>query len=238
MPGRSLETTTQPVPVQDAATMMNPRQMDIEFQKHILDINPLELAFYKVFSGWREITTESKRKLYDNERTIKVVSFKIDRYSRCLNEWGASELFTQVVPLVSPGSATSHLKPIEIYNLWNGHLTTIETLLLDAYSIPKYICNTKKCNFISPNPDLVEEHKRLYKHNTFTEVINPYEMDPMKYPNIITFLATLSVITAKAKEGFTLRELAESFLTQQIIRSGGVQVPVEQPGVLRRIAGR
>jgi len=42
----------------------------------------------------------------------------------------------------------------------------------------------------------------------------------------------------KAKEGFTTRELAESFMTSQVIKSGVDVGQMQQPGILRRIMNR
>ena len=67
---------------------------------------------------------------------------------------------------------------------------------------------------------------------------NPYELNIIKAPNIITYLCTLSTLTMKAKEGFTTRELAESFMTSQVIKSGVDVGQMQQPGILRRIMNR
>jgi hypothetical protein len=218
---------------------MQPRQLDTDIQRHMLDINPLQLAFYKVFSGWREVTDEDMLELYGKTKVFKRVRFDIDPNGRACNESGANMLFTEVIPLISPASTTSHMKPIDIYNLWSGHLDTISVILLDSYFIPKYICGTKDCRFSSPNEKIIAAHMASNSHVQYTSIINPYDLDITKHANIITFLCTLSIITNKSKEGFTLRELAESFMTQQVIRNGYQSPqPMQQPSLLQRITGR
>lgn len=197
----------------------------------------MQIAFNCVFSGWRVVTKSYDKDLFDTKKKRKEQSFVIDVNARMVNESGSSVLLNEVMPLINPVSATSHMKPIEIYNLWHGHIASIKMVLRDSYFYPSFICSNNKCRFITPNEKLADEHMAIYKHPKYNEVINPFELDIARAPNIITLLCTLSIITAKSKEGFTLRELAESFMTQQTIQSG--QMVQQQPvGILRRLTGR
>jgi hypothetical protein len=49
---------------------------------------------------------------------------------------------------------------------------------------------------------------------------NTYQIKDGAIPDIISFLTTASAITAKAIDGFTLTEIAESILTQTLIKRG------------------
>lgn len=231
----------------DSHDMMNanPRELDVEFQKHILDINPLQLAFYKVFAGWREVTDEDEKTMYGIRVPSKKTKFDIDWFSRSANESGANFLFSEIIPLVHPTSATSKVTDLEIYNLWHGHMFTIRTTLLSTYYYPTYICLERTCNFTTPNFKIANIHKKnasLIGSETheFMKVINPYELNIQRYPNIISMLLTLYMITKKAAEGFTLEQLAQSFMTSNIIRNG--YVPPQQTGGLmeglRNLTGR
>jgi hypothetical protein len=216
---------------------MAPRQLDVEFQKHILDTNPMQLAFNCAFAGWRLVTRESIKEIYGKKKKHKEPSYVVDYAARVMNESGSSVLLNEVMPLINPATATSHLKPMDIYNLWHGHITTIELLIRDSYFYPSYRCLNKGCHVITPDERLIEEHLSIYGHAKYEEVLNPFEFDISRAPNIITTLLGLSAITGKAKEGFTLRELAESFMTQQTIQSG--QAMQQQPvGIMRRLLGR
>lgn len=229
------------------------KDMSAEFQKHILDTDPLQKAFYKAFCGHREVSvTETKTVLgYSKERkTLKTV---IDTDSRMCNESCANMLFNSCYSLIGPTVSTSHVKPKDIYDNWNGLILTVQFDLLDSYFIPQYICMDtekkrewsedgtsiivdKSCTFSTSNKKLLREHQRSIGHVSYTKVQNPYEVNIERYPSIIGKLCTLAVITMKAKEGFTLKELAESFFTSNMVKNG-IQPQQARPGLLGGMFG-
>src|ERR1700733_13808739 len=113
MSGNKIERSSQPFPSDavGSTSVINPREMGVEFQKHILDINPMQLAFYKVFCGWREVIQETSIELYGKKKSLQKTVFDIDPIGRACNETGANMLFTEIIPLINPASSTSHMKP-------------------------------------------------------------------------------------------------------------------------------
>ena len=208
----------------------NKDQMDVEFQKHILNVNIMQLAFYKTFSGWRAIDKTETKELFGRIKSTVRTSYKVDYYVRFMNEAGANFCFNTVFPLISPASSTSHVKPIDIYNWWNGQMFTIETTLLDSYYYPTYICNelivsrdvseeAQYCNMICANAHRFRDHQRIYAHKKFEKSYNPFQLNVERYSNIIGTLCSMQILTMKAKEGFTMKELAESFVTTNMAKS-------------------
>jgi hypothetical protein len=230
-------------------------QMDVEFQKHILNVNVMQLAFYKAFSGWRAVDETEEKTLFGRTKLTTKTKYKVDYYVRFMNEAGANFCFNTVYPLISPASSTSHAKPIDIYNLWNGHLFTIEITLLDSYYISTYICNElvqsrdkddtdlQYCNEISSNANTFRKHQELFGHKAYEKSKNPFQLNIERYPNIIGTLATMALLTMKAKEGFTMKELAESFVTtnmqkQMYMNNVAMSSPYQQHGLISRLIPR
>jgi hypothetical protein len=209
------------------------RSLDIDFTKHILDVNPIQLAFYKVFSGWREVQYMEETTVFGKTKQRIRTRMAIDRYSRVVNESGSNYLYNAVVPLIMPVASTSHLRPIDIYNHWHGGLLTIRGALLKSYYLPSFICLEKMpsyyvdddeyelgCPFISSSPDKFHEHQLRMGHDEYIEVINPYHLNSERYSEVITKLANMAVVTMGAKEGFKMKELSEMYFSSNMVKQG------------------
>jgi len=129
-------------------------------------------------------------------------AFKSDENIRLMNDDGANFLYHSILPLISHVTTTGKLSEMDIYNLWNGKLTSLEFKLLDSYYLPPIVDGVKR-------PDLQ----------------NPYQLKSGDIGDIITSLAILYAITKKAEKGFTLTELAESFATASIYNHSPQQQP-------------
>ena len=234
------------------------RSIDSELPKHILNVDPLQASFNKVFSGWREVEVPVKMEYLGKVKWKTELKVVIDRYSRIVNESGSNYLLNAVMPLIMPAASTSHVKPIDIYNHWNGGLLTIETALLNSYYLPSYICTESYdtdpkgdddigifmqgsgCTFITSNAVLLREHQGNEGHSSYIKVTNPYELNIERYPEIITKLANLAIVTMKAKEGFTMKEIMENYINTTMMRQGMQQQPQQPQGFnpIRAMMGR
>ena len=227
------------------------RSMDIDFTKHILDVNPMQLAFYKVFSGWREVQYAEERELFGRIKTTIRTKMAIDRYSRIVNESGANYLYNAVVPLIMPATSTSHLKPMDIYNHWHGGLLTIRGALLKSYNLNSFICLEEMpsyfedddeyalgCPMITSDPAKFWEHQDNSGHQNYVEVMNPYHLNSERYYEVVTKLANMAVITMGAKEGFKMKELSEMYFSSNMVKQG-FQPPVQQQagGIMQGVRG-
>jgi hypothetical protein len=186
-----------------------------DFQSEITDADYLKLAFYQKFCGWVEYTKVTETSVLGMKQKEFEKQFTVDRFGRTMNEIGGSYLFSSCLPLISRLTTTSNLSDANIYNLWNGKITSIEFVLLDSYyAKPKASSGFRQ---------------------------NPYDLNIERLGDVSAYLATLSAITAKAKGGFTLKELAESFITTNIFsgaRQGMMQGGMpEKQGWLDRISG-
>ena len=63
---------------------------------------------------------------------------------------------------------------------------------------------------------------------------NPYNMDVQRIASVTTSFTTLCLSLSKAKDGFALKQLSQSFITTEIRRSGGVEQQ-RQTGLVDRI---
>ena len=219
------------------------RSMDAELQKHVLDIAPLHLAFNKVFSGWMEVTYLDEITLFGRTKMKERHTIEVDRYSRVMNEFGSNYASNAIAPLIMPVTSTSHVRPIDIYNHWHGGLLTIRSALLESYHIRSFICTDdpvmfdvndeipgivrrNSCTFITSNEVKLRQHQRKYGHVKYIEVINPYEINIERWAEIVTKLANCAIITMKAKEGFTMKEFAEMYVSTNMMRNG---IPMQMP---------
>ena len=66
---------------------------------------------------------------------------------------------------------------------------------------------------------------------------NTYEIRIEKLNDIVSWLACLSAITSKAKGGFTLREIAESFQTTTVFNNRGQEQQQKSEGIVERLTG-
>ena len=66
---------------------------------------------------------------------------------------------------------------------------------------------------------------------------NPYEININRFASITTMLCELYGITSKAKEGFTLTQLAQSFITSTITRTGNDPTATRATGLMAGIQG-
>jgi hypothetical protein len=219
-----------------------PRALDPEFSKHILDVDPLLLAFYKTFCGWRQVTIEESKTVFGKTKTMTISKFVIDKFSRFINEQGANYLFNTILPLIGASSQTSHMKPIDIYNFWKGHRFDIRITLLDSYYLGTYMCETQECNFNSPYESETLEHKEMFGHEHFLFSKNPLQLNIERLPNIMGTISTMGILTMKSKEGFITKEIMENYMTQSLIKQGQQNgqgmIQVEPPRGIMSAIGR
>jgi len=154
-------------------------KLNDDLQRYILDTDPLHLAFYTAFCGWRLDTKIDTENFLGSERQIVHKEYKIDDKSRIMNESGADYLYSSTLPLIIQTTETSNLSYKVIYKLWNGKIDRIAFALLES----------------------------IYLEG------NPYEIKQHRIADVVSVLASLSAITLKALEGFTLKQITETFIS-------------------------
>ena len=105
-----------------------------EFQRFITEIKGMDLIFYQALCGWRSkkgINSDT----YLDVGYIKDYSkfFDVDKKMKYCNEEFASTLSNSIYGLISHITTTGNLTEREIYDLWNGHMDSINYDIITNY---------------------------------------------------------------------------------------------------------
>jgi len=221
-------------------------KLNPEFQKFITDESPLLMGFYCAWSGYRISTKTSTRKVLGQDIRDVTEKITIDYNSRIMNESGTNHVFNQIKPLINPLVSTSNLTDVQIYKLWKGKTKAIRKDLLKSYFYKYPFCQDCMTE-IPPIEEgaetkyskgkYVDHYHRLQigndKHHVIMKAKNPYDIKIDGLATVTTTLIELYTITSKAKDGFTLKKLADSFITS-VIQRNGAEMPKKE-GILERI---
>ena len=212
---------------QDNVPKTDPKQLDSSFQRDITDAEVFKSIFYKKLCGYIEKSNTIEKEFLGDKVTETNVYYDINFMARLCNESCANFLFSDVYPLISRAMNTSNVDKMEIYHLWDGKMVSLEFALLDSYFIgirmPDRDITFDEDGRIK-TVKLILDNKGLPK---YTLIKNPYELDYVNIPDIICFLQAMFGITNKAKDGFTMIKLADSYDIHEIRRTG---IDTRDPG--------
>jgi hypothetical protein len=239
MPDQEFEYQNQESPQNNLNVDADSSKLETEFQKYITDDNPFQIVCYCAFSGWIIFKKDEDNTQLGVKDTLTVTDVEIDYNSRIMRESGSSYCFNQIKPLISPLVSTSKLNDEHIYKMWRNKVRIIRYSLLRSYFRPltsEIIKNNiyfeSEIKKLKPKKDQDVTPDTQEKINKLSQRIryqNPYDIDIDRLSEITTTLLEMSFVTRKALEGFTLTELAESFITSTIYRSGNAEAKSTGP---------
>jgi hypothetical protein len=205
-----------PVQIQQeglSALRLPEKEFNVEYQKYLVDPNPLQIVFYCKFAGWEKTTDTTDSTILGIKIKDESFLFKPNKFTRMCNESGANYLFNSVYPLISQHVTTSFLDDHDIYNTYHGVLKAVRYRLLDSY----FYVTCKTCYH--------KEHKGKDCYcgcasKDFKPNKNPYDLNIDAIPDIMAYMASLYNITKKAKGGQFLKEVSETFLSTTLTKMG------------------
>jgi hypothetical protein len=237
----------QPGGVGDTFNLGN-KEVDVEFGKHIFNVNPYRMTFYELFAGWREVDSVEDIEMFGKHKRKPITEMTVDYNSRIMNESGANYLFNAVKPLIGEASTSSKLSAQEIYNQWCGRLLTCRMTMLSQYYFPKLRCmegtdrnnGITGCEYITENSASLREHFRTFGHSTYTKMINAYGLDVDRYPEAAVTLCNMSTITWGGLEGFKTKQITEHYVSTNQSFNGNPygMMPQQGGGIWNTLMGR
>lgn len=154
----SQEATTDNAP----ETLTNhppiPKEFHPDLARHIIDTQPLRVAFYGIFCGWREELKEVETKNALGKPVKKFIQVIVVSKVRLSNEDGGDYLYDTIYPLVAPFISTSKLSSWEIYNTWRGRLRELRWTLYKKIQFGGNPFNMKKEDL----PEIISNLAQLY----------------------------------------------------------------------------
>lgn len=189
---------------------INGKSVDVEFGKHVLKVDELELTFYKIFAGWRSVTEEDEVTAFKTTKVFEREKYIVDYDSRMTNEQGANHILQNVQPLIIAAVQSSKLREMTIYNNWKAKLISLRMSMLDSYYFPKMRC--KSCKFNTSKYNEMHYHIKNTQHRGYRKIINPYELDIDRLPEMMGIVANLHTITYSAVDGFKMKEITENYV--------------------------
>lgn len=206
---------------------MQPKEITENTIRFFSDTDPLAQIFKYKFCGHRKILTPIKSsdeatKIFGADNTKQYIEeIRVDYYARIMNEAGANYLYTTVSPSISAVAQTGNLTGDQIYSVWDGIIESIKRHLL--LSCAEGIRVPERNIYQDPQTKEWLNSAKIDDNGTLITrlVKNPYEMDFRTIPETTTYLTALYINTAKSKDGFYIKKMAESYQTAEVIRHGG-----------------
>jgi hypothetical protein len=254
------QAITQSAPVkQDSISntrdLLGPqKELDPDTIKHILDTDPIKRSIYFAYCGYYEYEETKTDNFAGRERTKTIKKIDKDPNNKVFNDAGGNWLYNGIMGLVAPGSTSSNATQAQIRNLWRGRsrsmVFTLRKSLYIPYAIEKtYYDSEKKLIFekvIINNVEIekpkvriiynVDERKGLAYGERY--LFNPWELNPDRISDIITFICEAYLFTLKAGDGFTMEAFTKFVVAAtQTIRREDMPIIVEQkkPGPIDRL---
>ena len=156
--------------------------------------------------------------------------------NRICNEFCVDYMFNTVYPLITRITQSSNMTELQIFREWRAKLTTIGDALNDNISDPSYYCYDCQKRVDRYHADITSDRKieskldgynpktklPIYKYTDIKSTkkihrvesfVNTFDIQENYIADIITDIGLYSSITSKARKGFFIREIRETFLT-------------------------
>lgn len=195
---------------------MNENKTDTEAQKYFSDEEILKLPLTTGLCGWVKHIDESETDILgEKEKTVEIYYAPPDDprvrvMNRLCNEYCVDYIFNTIYPLITRITQSSNMSELQIYNLWNAKLTTVIDALLDNYFLPIFYCSTCHTNVDEYHSTITLSGEKFHKVEM---MINTFDLKVDYMNDVVTNIGLYSGITSKARKGFFIRELRETFLT-------------------------